>query len=203
VKCLKCKTELYDGMKECSRCGYSREEDLIVLQKEIDRYTISKNKFINNIYKKTFGYADKTIVFKLFKRLIIIIIFLLIISHFYLYIDLSHKCIVTIRPSFTEFSNLTMKKGIHYLKNNFPNQYDDFCKNINSIDPNVSCGGFGGGCYSSFKINPHMIDISTPYGYYKQAAKVIVHETCHSKQFFDKRPFDEGECYKADEIIPW
>ena len=48
-----------------------------------------------------------------------------------------------------------------------------------------------------------MIDISTPYGYYKQAAKVIVHETCHSKQFFDKRPFDEGECYKADEIIPW
>ncbi len=141
---------------------------------------------------------------QIIKYSIYLIIFASIIYHFFYYWDFKNSCYITIRPSLTEFSNTTIKKGIKYLKANFPKQYKDFCKNVASIDPNISCGGFGGGCFSGFTYNrPAMIDISTPYGEYKQAAKVIIHETCHAMQFKEKRPFSEEECYGKDAVIPW
>lgn len=81
--------------------------------------------------------------------------------------------------------------------------YLNFCNNISSIDPNISCGGFGGGCYSQYRLNSGVIDVSTTYGDWKGAAKVIIHETCHSMQFKEGRSFNEGECYGKDSVIPW
>ncbi len=203
MKCKKCGTELYEKMTRCMRCGYSEVAAKRIEAREIESYTIGKNPFINKVYINIFGHTDKKIVGKFIKFIIIIIFILWIFYSLFIYVDLSNRCFITIRPSFTELSNTTMKKGIKYLKNNFPNEYTNLCKNVVSIDPNISCGGFGGGCYSLYSINPGVIDISTPHGDYIHAAKVMIHETCHAMQFKEGRPFDETECYKTDEVIPW
>ncbi len=201
MKCKKCGAELEEKTNRCTKCYYSEDAEKRLLREEIERVTISKNATINTFYLRIFGRTDKKVIIKLFKYFIAVLVILWIIYHFFIYIDLPNRCFITIRPSFTEMSNTTMKKGIRYLKNNFSEQYDDFCKNVESIDPNISCGGFGGGCYSLYKINPGVIDISTPFGDYKYAAKVIIHETCHVIQFKESRTFDETECYKKDEVI--
>jgi DNA processing protein len=35
------------------------------------------------------------------------------------------------------------------------------------------------------------------------AAKVIIHETCHVIQLKEGRPANESECYGKDSVIPW
>jgi len=203
MKCKKCGAELHKNMTTCMRCGHSEIAEKCLAEREIEPYTIGKNPVINSLYLKIFGYSDKKIVIKFLKYFIIIFFLLWIFYSLFIYVDFSNGCFITIRPSFMEFSNTAMKKGIQYLKNNFPNQYSSFCKNVTSIDPNTSCGGFEGGCYSQYRSNPGVIDISTPHGDYIHAAKVIIHETCHAAQFKEGRPFDEKECYSKDAVIPW
>jgi hypothetical protein len=203
MNCKKCGKPLYEGVTTCLLCGYSEVEEKRVLEREIDSITISKYQTINNIYWRIFGNTDKRIAKKILKYLVIILLLCSLFYHFFIYIDIRNRCFVTIRPAMIELSNSAMKKGIIFLKKNFPNQYKDFCTNITSINPNISCGGFGGGCYSSYHYDPGIIDISTPYGDYKDAAKVIIHETCHAIQFKEGRPFDETECHEKDSVIPW
>jgi hypothetical protein len=140
---------------------------------------------------------------QLLKGFIFLLVFAFLIYHLFFYWDFKSSCYITIRPSFTEFSNISIKNGIKFLKSNFPKQYKEFCSNVTSIDPNISCGGYGGGCYMGHLYKPNMIDVSTSYGRYKNAAKVIIHETCHVLQFKDRRPFVEAECYQKDSVIPW
>jgi hypothetical protein len=121
--------------------------------------------------------------------------------YFFIYFDFENKCYVKITPSIFEFSNTTIKRGIKYLKNNYKPQYEDFCKYVKTIEPNIGCGGYGGGCF--YGSSPGVVYISTTYGKVKNAAKVIIHETCHAKQFAEKRPMSEAECYGKDVIIPW
>ena len=184
-------------------CGYSEAQEKLLEQKAIDEVTISKNVYINKLYFKFFGNTNKRIVKKLLKYLGVMLFLAWIFYHFFLYIDIPNNCFITIRPALLELSNTSIKKGIRYLKSNYFSEYIKFCNNVSSVDPNISCGGFGGGCYSEYKRNPGLIDISTPYGSWQSAAKVIIHETCHAIQFNERRPFDESECYKKDSIIPW
>lgn len=94
-----------------------------------------------------------------------------------------------------------MKDGLRYLKKEFPEEYTKVCENVENINPNVGCGGFGGGCF--YHNEPKTITISTPYGNHINAAKVIIHETCHVIQLKEGRPGNEDECYEKDSIIPW
>ena len=202
--CPRCRAQISEGTQRCFTCGFSEAEVKRKLEMEVQGVTVSRFPIVNRCYRKIFGDTHKSIVKKFLKYCAVAFIIVLLFFHFFLYIDLRNGCFVTIRPALTELSNTTVKKGIKYLRKNFPKQYDDFCENVTSIDPNISCGGFGGGCYSaSRRSNPSVIDISTTYGAVTNSAKVIIHETCHVIQFKEKRPFDEAECYAKDAVIPW
>lgn len=87
-----------------------------------------------------------TISFKqLLTGFISFLFFIFLIYHLFFYWDFKNSCYITIRPSFTEFGNVSIKDGIKFLRSNFPRQYREFCMNVSSIDPNISCGGYGGG----------------------------------------------------------
>jgi hypothetical protein len=117
--------------------------------------------------------------------------------HFFSYIDLLNDCRISIRMSLFEFSNLTVKDAIGVIKRALPREYRDLCANVSTIDPNFSCGGFGGGCYSTFTFEKEgrTIDVSTAKDDILWTAGVIVHETCHAMQYHEKRSFSEAECY--------
>ena len=107
--------------------------------------------------------SDRRIIKKILKYLVIIIFLPWLFYHLFLYIDIKNGCFIKIRPAMTELSNTTIKKGIRYLKSNYPDEYVKVCNNVTTIDPNISCGGFGGGCYSEYNRNPGVIDISVTY----------------------------------------
>jgi hypothetical protein len=201
MNCKKCGHVLYKDVRQCMFCGYCEYEEKAAEDKATERFTVSKNGKINELYIKIFGYTDKKLVFKLFKFLLLILFIIFVIYHFFFYVDVRNGCYVVIKPALLEMSNTTMKKGLVYLKKNFPSQYGEFCENVNTINPNISCGGFGGGCF--YHNSPKTIDISTTYGNYINAAKVIIHETCHVIQLKEGRPANESECYADDSVIPW
>lgn len=203
MKCKRCGADLLEGVEKCPVCGFSEKEAQARLDKELESVTVSKNSLVNQVYAKIFGNTDKRVVKRLLKWVAVILFFIWLFYHFFLYIDIPNRCFITLRPALIEMSNTTIKKGIRYLKSDYPQEYKNFCKNVKTVNPNISCGGFGGGCYSEYKLNSGVIDISTPYGNWKAAAKVIIHETCHAMQFKEGRPFDETECYAKDAIIPW
>lgn len=199
MTCKKCGANIYNGVKQCVVCfaPVVDGEEFIVLPKT------KWHGFYDYHYAKFFGNTDKRVVKKLFKFLILFFLVCLIFYHFFLYIDIGNKCFIKIKPALVELTNTTMKRGIKYLKKNHFPEYKLLCENVTTINPNISCGGFGGGCYSSYRSDPGEIDISTTYGNVNNAAKVIIHETCHAVQFKEGRSFDEAECYAKDSIIPW
>ncbi len=201
MNCKKCGHIIYKDMRRCMVCGYSESEENEIENKKLEQFTISKNEKINQLYVDVFGYTDKKILFKRAKYLLLILLILSIIYHFFFYIDIKNRCFVIIKPALIELSNTSMKKGLRYLKKNFPTQYGDFCKNVNVINPNISCGGFGGGCF--YRNSPKTVYISTTFGNYINAAKVIIHETCHVIQLKEGREMSETECYGKDSVIPW
>ncbi len=123
--------------------------------------------------------------------------------HLFLYWDVLNGCYVQIRFPISDFNSTTIKKGILFLKENVPGEYKRFCENVSVIDPNTSCGGFGGGCFRHFSSQDGVIDVSVPYGYVEASAKVLIHETCHVIQFNEGRAGDENECYGRDSILEY
>ena len=124
-------------------------------------------------------------------------------QYFY-YVDRAHRCFIKIKPSYLEFSTSNIKEAIRILKYAVPEEYEKLCTYVDTIDPNISCGGFQGGCYSSYNRNVKEIDIGTANDdFLGWTAGVIAHETCHAIQFqeigFDG--FDEGECYAIDNKV--
>ncbi len=123
---------------------------------------------------------------------------LYIFFHYFYYIDIPNSCYISIRPSFISFSNLEMKRGLNLLKQDLPENYLKVCANVNSIDPNFGCGGFGGGCFFPNEQNSTekgMIAIGTIPGNAAKTAAAIIHETCHAIQYHEYRAFNEKECY--------
>ncbi len=201
MKCPICGGAVYGEPKICLRCGYSEAQVKRELKQKMRSVSISKNQVINQIYWKLFGHADARAAKRMFGYSAIILVLIFIPLHFFLYVDVSHGCVIPIKPSFLELSNTTMKKGLKYLKKNFPAQYKDTCEHVKVINPNMGCGGFGGGCF--YHNSPGEITVSTTYGNYINAAKVIIHETCHAVQYNEGRPGSEPECYEKDAVIPW
>lgn len=135
---------------------------------------------INNIIKKS-----------IFFLIIIFLIYKLLENFFY--VDIQNKCFIRISPSWLEFSNASMKEALGVLHTASPVSYQNVCNRVSVINPNLSCGGFGGGCFS--QTNSRTIDVSTFNNEVVFAVVAIVHETCHVQQRDENKTFDEKECY--------
>jgi hypothetical protein len=124
----------------------------------------------------------------------IIILFVLfgLVWKYFFYLDPFNGCFIVIYPSWLEFSNTSMKNAIKVLKRTSTDDYQEMCLNVTSINPNISCGGFGGGCF--YADQPQSIDISTTNRSLAITASIIIHETCHVMQFKEGRGISEPEC---------
>lgn len=131
------------------------------------------------------------------KILIGVVILAAVFYYYFLYVDFGAGCYIKILPSLTELNNITVKRAISVLKNGSPDDYKGLCRYVGTINPNISCGGFGGGCFFAYKNTARTIDISTANGSLIWTAGIIVHETCHARQFYEKKGLSEPECYAA------
>lgn len=92
-----------------------------------------------------------------------------------------------------------IKRAISVVRYASPDDYRNLCAHVNSINPNISCGGFQGGCYSQYKNHkPKEIDIGTSNRSLQWTVVVVMHETCHAMQFQEGRPLSEGECHAGE-----
>lgn len=126
-----------------------------------------------------------------------------VVVKFFFWIDLATPCRITIRPSITELSNLTMKRALGVLRHAMPEEYAKVCTHVGAINPNPVCGSLGYGCFQATPANRGRatIDIGTETGSLIMTAAVIVHETCHAIQFHENRQMVEEECQAADERV--
>jgi hypothetical protein len=143
----------------------------------------------------------KIIIFFFFVAL-----FFWLFNRYFLYTDKEYGCFIKIKPSILEFSSQNIKKGILVLKYADVDNYKELCNRIDVINPNISCGGFGGGCYRKTNFDnseiSRQIDISTPHnGFLGLTAAIIAHEVCHVRQAQENRSFSEKECYKLDDKV--
>lgn len=149
--------------------------------------------------------GDKTSWVIFFKKLLKISFVLIILGwiffRYFAYWDIQNKCYITIYPSWMQFNNRTIIQGIDYLKEKHPNYYQEFCARVDNIDPNpmLGCGGIGGGCF--WGATDKTIYIGTYPKQVLMSAAIIAHETCHQKQFDEKRSINEEECYKISNEI--
>ena len=135
---------------------------------------------------------------KFFTIFLLILLFSGLIYNQFFYVDFQNSCFVKILPSIgLEFSNFNIKRSIKILKYGSPADYQDFCRLVDTIDANVDCGGWEGGCYRGGK----RIAVSTAQGTVSWTVAIIVHETCHAIQTSEGRGMDEGECYAAGDRI--
>lgn len=131
------------------------------------------------------------------KVLIIIVVFgalTFTLSRFF-YIDLKHenKCVIRVVPSFL-LSNLDLKGALSLIKHASPEDYTEVCNRVRVINKNPGCGGLDGGCF--YENKPDVIYIGNDQGNIAFAADLILHETCHARQYSEGRTLLEGECYK-------
>jgi hypothetical protein len=137
---------------------------------------------------------------KFIKLLILLIIIGALVYKFFFYIDLENGCFIKFKVSLTEFSTGNIKESIKVLKYAEPEEYLKLCTHINKINPNLSCAGFGGGCFYNSK--PGQIDMSTAHeSFVGQTAAIVVHEVCHAIQHDEGRELSEDECYNHDNEI--
>lgn len=132
-----------------------------------------------------------------------IAVVLLVYFHYFRYTDFSGGCYIKLTPSLLEFSNLNIKRSLAVLKQASPTDYKNLCDNVDVINPNFSCGGFGGGCFSYTSANPkpRSIDVSTSKNDVAWTVSVLVHETCHAMQNHEGRPLSETECHEEGDRI--
>lgn len=132
-----------------------------------------------------------------YKKLITLLIcfcFLgMILYKYFFYFDIKNGCFIKILPSF-QGGNTKIKKSINVLKNASFEDYNNLCKHVQTIDPNL----LGGGLYWD-KLNSKTILVNAS-GYNLQiVAAIIVHETCHAMQHQQNKALNEGECYSKDD----
>ena len=94
-----------------------------------------------------------------------------------------------------EWNNLEQKRALRFIRDKSPEYYKKVCVYVDTISPDLPCGGSGGGCFR--EDNPKQIEVST-LGHSNNpaiTAAMIIHETCHSIQREEKRAYSESECY--------
>jgi hypothetical protein len=133
------------------------------------------------------------------------LVVLVAVGRLFVWIDAGGRCVIGIRPSLVGYNPTTVKRALDTLRHGSPEDYRKVCAHVGTINPNPSCGGFGGGCFWHTEANRGRasIDVSTEHGLIWTVA-IIVHETCHAIQFHEGRPpgFDlEQECYAEDDRI--
>ena len=127
-----------------------------------------------------------------------------IVLRYFVYVDRGEGCFITIRPSYVDFNNATMNRALEILKYASPADYRNVCTHVGTINPNPSCGGFGGGCFWAHEAQRGghaTIDVSTENGALLWTVAVIVHETCHAMQFDQRRVMSQDECYRENDRI--
>lgn len=130
-------------------------------------------------------------VIRLIKYLSFFFLLFLLLFNYLFYLDISNRCFIRIKTSF-EFSNSTIKKALKVLRYASPEDYQTVCQNVDTINTNVSCGGFGGGCFQHGE--EKNIYVSTYRRSLDFTVGVIVHETYHVIQYKEGRPSSETEC---------
>jgi hypothetical protein len=111
----------------------------------------------------------------------------------FLYIDPEYNCYIKVIPTFLP-SNFNTKEVIGLVKQGDIKEYEKLCRYVSTINKNPSCGGFDGGCFEPTK--PRTIYIGNDQGNIALAAALVVHETCHAEQGYEKGRLGEGECYE-------
>ncbi len=129
---------------------------------------------------------------KLSVLLVSILVAVVVLNAFY-YVDIPNKCLIRVVPNVLP-SNWNAKEIISILKNTSPENYDFMCKNISTIDKNSACGGFDGGCF--YSNDKRKIYIGNDQNNVALTTAIVVHELCHARQFSEKRPILEPECYE-------
>jgi hypothetical protein len=130
---------------------------------------------------------------------------LVTVVRYFVWIDVGGRCVIVLRPSLVGYDNTTVRRALATLQQGSPDDYRKICLHVGSINPNPSCGGFGGGCFwhHEGQRGRATIDVSTEHGLIWTIA-ILVHETCHAIQYHEGRPaqFDlEHECYGEDDRI--
>ena len=134
------------------------------------------------------------------------VLVLVVVARYFVWVDLGARCVIGIRPSLVGYDNTTVKRALQTLRHGSPEDYRKICAHVATINPNPSCGGFGGGCFwhSEGNRGRASIDVSTEHGLIWTVG-ILVHETCHAIQYHEGRPpgFDlEQECYaEGDRIL--
>lgn len=124
-----------------------------------------------------------------------------LLFRYFLYWDFSSNCKIWVMPSWMQLNNHTVIEAINYLKDNYPQNYQDLCSRITKIDPNpvLDCGGIGGGCFLG--LTNRTIYIGTFPKQVVITAAAIAREACHQKQYDEKRQVSEKECSKISDTI--
>jgi hypothetical protein len=136
---------------------------------------------------------------------VVVAVVAVIALRYFVWLDLGGRCVIGLRPSLVGYDNTTVKQALATLQRGSPEDYRKVCAHVAWINPNPSCGGFGGGCFWHHEGNRGRasVDISTEDGLIWTIA-LLVHETCHAIQYHEGRPpqFDlERECYGEDDRI--
>jgi hypothetical protein len=135
----------------------------------------------------------------------VVAVVMVVVVRSFVWWDPGARCVIGLRPSLVGYDTTTIKRALATLAHGSPEDYRNVCAHVATINPNPSCGGFGGGCFWHTEGNRGRasIDVSTEHGLIWTVA-ILVHETCHARQFHEGRPpkFDlEQECYGEDDRI--
>jgi hypothetical protein len=129
---------------------------------------------------------------KVAKIALTVVLSLWFLVYVFLYIDIKNRCFIFTIPTYLP-SNIKTKRVIKFIKKASPQDYENLCTNIRTIDKNISCGGFDGGCYQERK--PDKIYLGNDQANLALSAAIVIHEVCHRLQAKENRPFSELECY--------
>ncbi|MDP2684991.1 MAG: hypothetical protein Q8P20_08220 [bacterium] len=141
---------------------------------------------------------------KIFIKIFLIILVLALFSYkYFIYYDNETGCFIKLKTAIFEPNTVNVKNAIKTLKYAVPDEYEKLCLNVDTIDPNLSCGGFQGGCYNSHNGN-RLIQIGTANDdFLGWTAAIIAHETCHAIQFQTNgiEGLEESECYAIGDQV--
>jgi hypothetical protein len=99
-----------------------------------------------------------------------------LVLRYLVWIDVGARCVIGIRPSLVGYDNTTVKRALETLRHGSPEDYRKVCTHVATINPNPSCGGFGGGCFWHGEGNRGRasIDVSTEHGLMWTVASALV-----------------------------
>ncbi len=110
----------------------------------------------------------------------------------FFYADPSSGCFIRIPPS-ADLNNHKIREAMQLLKIASPSDFSAVCGQITTIDPNISCGQFEGGCFQGI---PGEISVDTSNHTLAMVAQTIVRTACQARQADKKVANDPKTCYQ-------